>query len=574
MQSCTHLARPIRIGTMTVRNRLVMSAMTTNYGSADFEVTERLVRYHEARARGGVGLITVEMCSVDVAQRYQPQSLSLGDDRFIAGHRELVRRVHAHGARIQPQISHPGPESMTDPVGPSVNVNAGTGWPSRVLDAEEIERIVAQYGDAAVRAREAGYDGMELHAAHGYMLLGSFLCPVRNRREDEYSGATVEGRTRLLVRVIRHIKQRAGADFPITLRISGNEDAFDGRMLNDTQLIAPLLAQAGIDAFQVSGGVSHDKIVAQIVCGSHYRDGYNVAVAAAVRKVVDVPVMVVGRIHDPAFAERIIADGDADMVAMARPLLADPELPAKALGGRAREIRRCLSCQNCIDSMLIAPFDANMNCAVNAQSGREAEREIRPANARKRVLVVGGGPAGMEAARVAALRGHEVRLVERGGRLGIRVRDSVSPTRTGFTGLHYFPDRADWSVDARFEPYEPVRKIPIVNILGMEIEMDSPGALVFDKDGKSWRLDAVLEEPGDQQLFVMFADATSGRETYGAGRFLYTPLPRDGHVRVDFNRAYNMPCAYTMFATCGLPPADNRLPISIEAGEQKYKDDH
>jgi len=186
---------------------------------------------------------------------------------------------------------------MTDPVGPSVNVNAGTGWPSRVLEREEIERIVAQYGDAAVRAREAGYDGMELHAAHGYMLLGSFLCPVRNRREDEYTGATVEGRTRLLLRVIRHIKERAGADFPITLRISGNEDAFDGRELNDTQLIAPLLEQAGIDAFQVSGGVSHDKIVAQIVCGSQYRDGYNVAVAAAVRKVVNVPVMVVGRIH-------------------------------------------------------------------------------------------------------------------------------------------------------------------------------------------------------------------------------------------------------------------------------------
>ncbi|MBP6383155.1 MAG: FAD-dependent oxidoreductase [Pseudomonadales bacterium] len=418
MESYRHLGSPIRIGAMTLRNRMVMSAMTTNYGSADFEVTERLIRYHEARARGGVGLITVEMCSVDVAQRYQPQSLSLGEDRFIAGHRELVGRVHAHGARIQPQISHPGPESMTDPVGPSVNVNAGTGWPSRVLEREEIERIVTQYGDAAVRAREAGYDGMELHAAHGYMLLGSFLCPVRNRREDEYTGATVEGRTRLLLRVIRHIKERAGADFPITLRISGNEDAFDGRMLNDTQLIAPLLEEAGIDAFQVSGGVSHDKIVAQIVCGPHYRDGYNVAVAAAVRKVVSVPVMVVGRIHDPAFAERIIADGDADMVAMARPLLADPELPVKVLSARTNEIRRCLSCQNCIDSMLIAPFDANMNCAVNAQSGREAALAITPAAVRKRVLVVGGGPAGMEAARVAALRGHEVRLVERGGRLG------------------------------------------------------------------------------------------------------------------------------------------------------------
>ena len=138
MESYRHLSSPIRIGAMTLRNRMVMSAMTTNYGSADFEVTERLIRYHEARARGGVGLITVEMCSVDVAQRYQPQSLCLGDDRFIAGHRELVARVHAHGARIQPQISHPGPESMTDPVGPSVNVNAGTGWPSRVANIRAV----------------------------------------------------------------------------------------------------------------------------------------------------------------------------------------------------------------------------------------------------------------------------------------------------------------------------------------------------------------------------------------------------------------------------------------------------
>ncbi len=436
MESYRHLSSPIRIGAMTLRNRMVMSAMTTNYGSADFEVTERLMRYHEARARGGVGLITVEMCSVDVAQRYQPQSLSLGDDRFIAGHRELVARVHAHGARIQPQISHPGPESMTDPVGPSVNVNAGTGWPSRVLEREEIERIVAQYGDAAVRAREAGYDGMELHAAHGYMLLGSFLCPVRNRREDEYTGATVEGRTRLLLRVIRHIKERAGADFPITLRISGNEDAFDGRELNDTQLIAPLLEQAGIDAFQVSGGVSHDKIVAQIVCGSQYRDGYNTAVAAAVRKVVNVPVMVVGRIHDPALAEKIIADGDADMVAMARPLLADPELPAKVLSGRTNEIRRCLSCQNCIDSMLIAPFDANMNCAVNAQSGREAELAInagRRAQARAGRRRRAGGHGGRARGGAARPRGAPGRARRAARRLAVpcldRARGQPAPAR-------------------------------------------------------------------------------------------------------------------------------------------------
>jgi len=418
MERYQHLLSPIRIGSMQLRNRIVMSAMTTNFGTPDLEVSERLIRYHEERARGGVGLITVEMCSVDSAQRYQPQSLSLGEDRFIAAHSELVRRVHALGARIQPQISHPGPESMTDPVGPSVNVNAGTGWPSRVLGLEEMETVIEQYAAAAVRARAAGYDGMELHAAHGYMLLGSFLCPARNRREDDYSGATIEGRTRMLLQVIRRIKQRAGTDFPITLRISGNEDAFDGRTLNDTQMIAPMLVEAGIDAIQISGGVSHDKIVAQIVCGAHYRDGYNVAVAAAVRKVVDIPVMVVGRIHDPAQAERIIAAGEADLVAMARPLLADPELPNKVASGRTREIRRCLSCQNCIDSMLIAPFDANMNCAVNARSGREAQFDMKPAPVARRVLVVGGGPAGMEAARVATLRGHKVHLVERSPRLG------------------------------------------------------------------------------------------------------------------------------------------------------------
>ena len=418
MSRFARLLSPLAIGGMQLRNRIVMSAMTTNYGTPDLAVSERLIRYHEARAAGGVGLITVEMCSIDSAQRYQPQSLSLGEDRFIEGHRELVRRVHALGARIQPQISHPGPESMTDPVGPSVCVNAGTGWPCRIMDADEIARVTTLYGDAACRAQAAGYDGMELHAAHAYMLLGSFLSPTRNRREDAYTGATREGRTRFLLEVIRHIRSRTGPDFPITLRISGYEDAWDGRELHDTQLIAPLLVEAGISAIQVSGGVSHDKIVGQIVCGPGYRDGHNVAVARAIRRVVDVPVMVVGRIHDPEQAERILAEGSADLVVMARPLLADPELPNKVRAGNAAGVRRCLSCQNCIDSMLIAPFDANMNCAVNAQVGREAELAVVAAPKARRVLVVGGGTAGMEAARVAALRGHRVLLAERTARLG------------------------------------------------------------------------------------------------------------------------------------------------------------
>jgi uncharacterized protein (DUF1684 family) len=161
-------------------------------------------------------------------------------------------------------------------------------------------------------------------------------------------------------------------------------------------------------------------------------------------------------------------------------------------------------------------------------------------------------------------------LIERAGRYGIRVRDKENPHRTNFRGLDYFPISTDWVFDARFEPYEPHRKIKIVNILGMEEDMDSPGAIVFEKDGREWRLDAILEDPKDDELFVMFADGTSGKETYGAGRFMYPKLPQNGHVVLDFNTAYNPPCAFNDFATCPLPPYQNRLTLRVEAGEKKY----
>jgi uncharacterized protein (DUF1684 family) len=165
-------------------------------------------------------------------------------------------------------------------------------------------------------------------------------------------------------------------------------------------------------------------------------------------------------------------------------------------------------------------------------------------------------------------------LIDRSGHLGIRVRDSVSPNRLQFKGLEYFPVRPDWHLQAHFEPYVPEHHIPIVNILGMTEDMTSPGAIVFEREGRTWRLDAILEAPGDRKLFVMFSDATSGKETYGAGRFLYVGLPEDGRIDVDFNEAYNPPCAFTDFATCPLPPPQNRLALGIDAGELKYERAH
>lgn len=417
------LLSPIKIGSMLVKNRVVMSPMTTNYGNEDQTPSDRLIAFLSARAAGGVGLITVEVCTVDVKEKYQPQSLTLGDDSFIPSHRRLTDALHAYGAKVQPQITHPGPESLIwlyhgEPsVGPGIVLGASTSVPSRQLAIEELDGIVEQYAQASRRARDAGYDGIELHAAHGYMLLGTFLSPVRNIRQDEYGADTIENRTRLLVRVLRRIKEVAGRDFPITLRISGFERLPGGRASYDTARIAPLLVEAGVDAFHISGGVS-DRTVSQIVCGAEYPNGYNVPEAEAVKRAVDVPVMVVGRIHDPEYAEDILQADKADMIVAARPLLADPEWVNKAAAGRLKEIRRCISCQNCIDSMFLWPTESKMACAVNAASGREQALDYARAEKSKRIVIVGGGPGGMEAARIATLRGHHVTLLEKRRRLG------------------------------------------------------------------------------------------------------------------------------------------------------------
>tara|TARA_R110002124_G_scaffold141679_1_gene306220 strand:- start:7311 stop:9368 length:2058 start_codon:yes stop_codon:yes gene_type:complete len=414
------LFSPISIGSMQLPNRIVMSPMTTNYGTSEQEPSERLLAYLEARASGGVGLITLEVCSVALDHRYQPNSLSLSEDRFVPLHRKITDLVHRHGVKIQPQITHPGPESMAaffegkPGLGPSVNVNPAAFQSSRPLELDEIPAVIAQYAAAAVRAKAAGYDGMELHAAHVYMLLGSFLSPLRNARKDEYGGKRLAGRARLLVETLTAVRAAVGDDFPVTVSLSGYERSPGGSEMNESQALAQLLVEAGADAFRISGG-STDGLVSQMVMGSDYPNGANVTAARAVKQAVDVPVMVVGRIHTPGYAEQILQEGSADLIAMARPFLADPQWPAKARAGRAQDIRLCISCENCIDTMITS---YNLSCAVNAATGRELTHVLTPAARRKRVVIVGGGPAGLEAARVADLRGHDVTLLERQGRLG------------------------------------------------------------------------------------------------------------------------------------------------------------
>ena len=414
------LFTPARIGNMELRNRIVMSPMENQYGAPDGTPSQRSIDYFVARAKGGVGLITLGASSIDAKHKEVPASLHFADDAGVDGHRALTEAVHEHGAKVQPQIAHAGPDGLgpemhqVEALGPSGVQSYLTQTTSRPITLDEFQGVLDQYRAAARRIREAGYDGLELHAAHGYMLLGSFLTPWRNGRRDEYSARKREGRIKVVSDVVRAIKGEVGEDFPLTLRISGFERVAGGRASFDTQRIAPALVEAGVDAFHVSGGVI-DRFVTQMVNGAHYPEALNVAAAAAVKNVVDVPVMAVGRIHDPELAERILVEGHADLIVMGRPMIADPELPVKARTGRLSELRRCISCQNCIDSM---EQRFAMDCAVNPRAGREAEITLARAERSKKVVVVGSGPGGLEAARVAAERGHDVTVYERNGHVG------------------------------------------------------------------------------------------------------------------------------------------------------------
>lgn len=431
MRVLRKLFSPIRIGKLEVKNRIVMAPMTTNWAPADGTVSQKMIDYWETRAKGGVGLIIFEVVTVDRSFPYMMQTVGLWDDERVASFRRFVDAMHAHGAKVAPQISHPGPESFSwlkgiQPVGPSPAICKTHGQVCRELALEEIRPIVEQYGDTARRAREAGCDAVEVHAAHNYMLAGSFLSPLRNKRTDAYGG-TIEGRLRFLVEVIECVKAKAGRDFPVIVRISGDERVPGGRDLRDTLYLAPRLVEAGVDAFHVSGGVVSDLFWWVLPClGTP--PALNVPAAAALKRVVSVPVMVVGRINDPFLAEDILEREEADMIVMGRALLADPELPNKAKEGRFEDIAPCTGCgQGCLRAQLTWE---PMTCVINPTLGREKEMAMTPAVKPKKVLVVGGGPGGLEAARVAALRGHKVILCERKSKLGGQLNlAAVPPTK-------------------------------------------------------------------------------------------------------------------------------------------------
>ena len=411
------LFTPMKIGKIEIPNRLVVSPMVTDYCNQDGTATERYIAYHEAKAKGGWGLIITEDYAVDPSGKGFSCVAGLWNDSQIAGHTELTRRVHQYKSKIFAQIYHCGRQTASSITGCQPLAPSPVPCPTmqelpKELPVDGIEKIVGQFGDTALRAKKAGFDGVEIHGAHGY-LISEFMSPYSNKRTDEYGGHLLN-RMRFPLKIVADIRAKCGKDFGVGFRISCDEFVPGGRTIEDTKAMAVLLEDAGIDVLHVSAGVyaSADKIVPASSTPHGWLAGY----AEEVKKAVKIPVITVGRINDPFVAESILASGKADFVAMGRASLADPEFPEKARAGLFDEIRPCIACnEGCIGILFT---DQPIKCVLNPTLGREAEWVIKTAKKAKKVVVIGGGPAGMEAAATAAKAGHKVSLFEKEGRLG------------------------------------------------------------------------------------------------------------------------------------------------------------
>jgi 2,4-dienoyl-CoA reductase-like NADH-dependent reductase (Old Yellow Enzyme family) len=413
-----HLFAPLQVGPMRVANRIVMAPMERNYANPDGTVSERTIAHYAERARGGVGWICVESTFVLPGGRGRTHQLGLHRDGCVDGFRTLAAAVHEEGAKVGIELHHAGRNTNStltgeQPVAPSpVPCAEAGGEVPRELTTDEIDTIIDAYAQAAARAAAAGFDAVELHSAHGYLPY-AFLSPLTNQRRDEYGGSA-ENRARFAVRAIGAIREAVGPALAVGCRFSAQEHLEGGLTLDDTTDYARALEAAGVDYLSVSTGVYASFV--NIIPPMDFAPGWLLDAAATIRGAVGVPVIGASRIVDPRDADRAIAGGKVDLVALGRALLTDPELPRKARAGHAEEIVTCIGCNQGCEARISRQLD--VTCLVNPHVGRERSLGAGPAPCARRVVVIGGGPAGMEAARTAAERGHEVTLYEREPRLG------------------------------------------------------------------------------------------------------------------------------------------------------------
>jgi 2,4-dienoyl-CoA reductase-like NADH-dependent reductase (Old Yellow Enzyme family) len=526
-----HLLSPISIGSMTLRNRIVMAPMGVEIVDADGRANEGIVRYYEERARGGVGMIITEVCAISYpAGANSVHQLGLSDDAFVPALRELTSRVQQHGARMAVQLVHHGKVSRVDimkgedvlvpsipqwhgslsmiqdltpgELGLMAAANGGGAPRFKAMTTDDIAQVTDDFVQASRRARDAGFDAVEIHGAHGYLLSG-FLSKQWNRRDDEYGGS-IENRSRFLCEVLRAVKVEVGADFPVWCRLDALEYLTpDGIVFEDTEVTARLAVEAGADAIHLSAYGDMTSASAFTEGTLPHREAKHAALTGRLKKTIDVPVIGVGRIR-PHTGDEMIVHAKADLIAMGRQMLADPETARKLREGREDDIRPCINCYVCVAQPF---FDQRVRCAVNPVLANEVELgeiERTRAPAARKVVIVGGGPAGMEAARIAAARGHDVTLFEASDHLGGALRFAALVYEPNLRLLRWLTRQMDvLGVDVRtgtaadVETVRSLRPDELIVATGAARERSSlPGAdQRFVVDGDDLR--AMLTGAGD-----------------------------------------------------------------------------
>ena len=434
-----HLFSPLQVGSIEIKNRIFSSGHMTMLHEGGGP-SDDMVAYHEARAAGGAGLLITEAASIHPNVRAMH---ILGySDVCIPGYEKIAKAVHAHGCKVFGQVSHGGAHNYgsddgSRPVayGPSVLPREWAHNMPRAMSIADIAEVVEGFGSAAARMQGAGLDGIEILASHN-LLAGQFLNPQTNRRTDRYGGS-LENRLRFVRESIDSVRARIGRDMVFGLRISGDEMSHDGMTVDDVMEICVALDGDGnLDYFNIAAGsLSSYRGTTHIVAPMNMQAGYVAPLAAAVKSKVSKPVFVVGRINQPQIAEQVITNGQADMCGMTRAMICDPEMANKARGGRDDDIRACIACnQACIGHMMVG---FPISCIQHPETGRERTYGTRiPAAQPRKILVAGGGPAGMKAAAVAAERGHHVTLFERQARLGGQAQLAAQlPGRAEFGGI-------------------------------------------------------------------------------------------------------------------------------------------
>ncbi len=427
-----HLFSPLRIGNFVVPNRICHVPTDISSANADGSVNQRVIIYHEEIAKGGCGFIIVGASSPDKATgRPTVTCVCVDEDPLIPGLAELAEAMHRHGAKCAVQIQHPGRQaawprknlmSASDQV-IDIPGSAGheivyaedvaKGKSIRAMTVEEIYDLIEKFAEGAWRVQQAGFDCVELHAAHGY-LIAQFMSPYVNKRHDRFGGSFL-GRMRFPLEIIARIRYKCGKDFPIGIRYSGVEWVPGGRELEETVRAAQLFEEHGVAFVDISAGIF--EAPAAVMDPMYYPQGWNTYTAEEVKKHVRIPVITSHTLRDPGYCEKILAEGKADMVGLSRQMIADPQWANKAYTGQTREIRKCISCLvGCWQESLM--IKRHMRCAINPAVGDERFLDLHPAREPCRVAIVGGGPGGLEAARIATLRGHKVTVFEKSGELG------------------------------------------------------------------------------------------------------------------------------------------------------------